>query len=106
MVTSVTRLVCSQAGWSLTPGMGAGKGVPVHLVNLRGRGSINLSNVSPVKVQQPTEQLVNSCSSPDGVEEVAGDEVEPVLGGEHAHEHDSAASNVLRATLRSGCIEN
>ena len=95
----VTSWVCSQAGWSLTPGIGAGKGVPVQRVNLH--LSFRIMQCMPFQDEagQPAEQLVNCGPSPDGVDEVARHQLELVLGGKHADKHDPPTSNVLCAAL-------
>ena len=45
------------------------------------------------------EQLLGSLVNPIGVEEVASDDGEPVLGGQHVLVHDAGHRSVLRATL-------
>ena len=48
---------------------------------------------------EPAEQFVDGGPASDGVEEVAGDQLEVVLGREHLQKHDPAASYVLGAAL-------
>ena len=56
-----TRFVCSQAGWSLTPGIGAGNGVPVQRVNLKSLSTLkilaqeNLQSSSSTAAPPPME---------------------------------------------------
>ena len=84
----------------MTPGIGAGKGVPVQRVNLH----LSCISFSEEAEEQPTQQLVNCGPSPDGVDEVARHQVELVLGRKHAHKHDPATSDVLCAALLGGFL--
>ena len=59
-------------------------------------------NLEDLGSGEPAEQFVDGGPASEGVEEVAGDQFEVVLGREHLQEHDPAASYVLNAALH-GC---